>query len=132
MGRVTVELDFREIDARTSRTLGRTARVVGGRTTALMGARIWSWPGNTRRRSGELAGKTRNVVDLGTLRDSLREPQEVSARHWRLTWNAEYAAAVFLGAVFRKRAASLPARNVPLAAVRTLNLGQTFARSWKE
>lgn len=131
MGSVTVQLDFDGLDARANRALGQTARVVGARTTALMGARVWAWPRNTRRRSGELAGKTRNVVDVGTLRDALREPQQVQLLQWRLTWNAEYAAAVFVGAVFRKRAASLPARNAPLAAVRTLNLPQTFARGWK-
>lgn len=33
---------------------------------------IWEWPRITHRRSGEVAGSPRNIVDLGNLRDSQR------------------------------------------------------------
>ena len=33
-------------------------------------SKIWSWPNNTRRASGELAKRRRDIVDLGNLLDS--------------------------------------------------------------
>lgn len=73
---------------------------------------VWRWPTTTRRRSGETVASPRNIVDLGTLRASQQRPQ-VAGLNASITWNAEHAAAVFLGAVYEKRAASMPARHLP-------------------
>ena len=55
-----------------------------------MEAPVWSWPGATHRRSGELAGSPRNIVDTGKLRGSLK----VSAKFLktRTTFNIAYSA----------------------------------------
>lgn len=126
-----VDLDFRALDDHADRALKRTAERVGERTQALLRARVWAWPGFTERQNGELAGPVRNIIDTGALAASQSEPRQVVPRTYRLTWDAEYAAAVFLGAVFRKRQGSLPARNAPLVAVRSLNLPAVFAQAWR-
>ncbi|MVN88287.1 hypothetical protein GO986_16195 [Deinococcus sp. HMF7620] len=127
-----VTTDLRALEARASRALAGTAEQVAKRATALMNARTWAWPGTTHRQNGTVVGRKRNIVDTGTLRDSLQPPRRVAQLSVQLTWNAEYAAAVFLGAVFRKRQYSLPARNAPLQAVRSLNMPQVLARAWRD
>jgi hypothetical protein len=88
---------------------------------------VWDWSGTTHRRNGETAGSPRNIVDTGALRDS-RQPPEVAGANASLTWNADYAAATFLGAVFRDRAASLPARNLPRYVAQDFNFAAVFLR----
>ncbi|BDP44848.1 hypothetical protein DAETH_48170 (plasmid) [Deinococcus aetherius] len=129
---VRVTLDFGTLDARADQALKATTARVGERTQALLRARVWTWPNVTERRNGELAGLTRNIIDEGTLAASQSEPRRMGTLNYRLTWDADHAAAVFLGAVFRKRAGSLPARNAPLAAIRSLNLPEEFAKAWRK
>lgn len=88
---------------------------------------VWAWPGTTRRRNGETAGTPRNIVDTGELRDS-RQPVETAGANARLTWDADYAAATFLGAVFKDRVASLPARNLPRYVAQNFNFAAAFLR----
>lgn len=88
---------------------------------------VWGWTGTTRRHNGETVGSPRNIVDTGALRDS-RQPPEVAGANASLTWNADYAAATFLGAVFRDRAASLLARNLPHHVAQDFNFADVFLR----
>lgn len=89
--------------------------------------RIYRWAGQTRRASGELAGTPRDVYDLGTLAGSQQPAIYAGPLEARIRWDAEHAAATYLGAVFRKRQYSLPSRNVPLRALGRLNLPEVFA-----
>ncbi|WP_156372535.1 hypothetical protein [Deinococcus sp. Leaf326] len=88
---------------------------------------VWGWTGTTRRQNGETVGSPRNIVDTGTLRDS-RQPVEMAGASARLTWAADHAAATFLGAVFKDRAASLPARNLPRYVAQDFNFAEVFLR----
>lgn len=90
----------------------------------------YAWPGVTKRRNGQLAGTTRNVIDLGTLQASQTGPARVGAGRYRLSWESDYAAAVFLGAVFKKRRGSLPARNVPINVLRDFAFAAEFVKAW--
>ena len=67
----------------------------------------WSWPRETRRRVG-VVGSPRNIVDLGTLRQSgtysFPDAYSIEAR-----WSADYATAVHEGARLRN-GTILPAR----------------------
>jgi hypothetical protein len=87
----------------------------------------WAWSGTTHRRNGEVAGSPRNLVDSGALRDSQQRP-DIEGLKARITWDSDHAAPVFLGAVYRKRRYSLPARNLPLHVVRTMNFPEVFMR----
>ena len=90
----------------------------------------WSWPATTRRRNGQTVGSPRNLVDLGELKRS-QQPPVVTGRQARLAWAADHAAATFLGAVFRKRQYSLPARNLPMYAAKNFDWPAAYARHFK-
>lgn len=129
---VRVRLDFRELDRKAGAALGTVAARVGTRTQVLMHARTWAWPNTTERANGTQAGTLRDIVDTGTLARSQSDPKATGPLNYTIIWDADYAAAVFLGAVFRKRAYSMPARNAPLAALRSLNLSVQFAQAWRQ
>lgn len=110
------------------------------RATALeLGAKIretfddsrFTWETTTHRHNGAVAGTPRDVVDLGTLRDSQTEPQPVGPLAYRIEWTADHASAVLLGATFRKREYSMPGRNVPAVALMEFDLAGAFARHVK-
>ena len=67
----------------------------------------WQWPRETKRRVGSV-GSPRNIVDIGTLRQSgtysFTDPYTMEAR-----WSAQYATAVHEGARLRN-GTILPAR----------------------
>lgn len=91
----------------------------------------YAWPGVTKRRSGEVAGTRRDVKDLGTLQRSQQEPVRVTPGHYQIAWTAEHAAAVFLGAVYKKRKGAMPARNVPLNVLRDFDFPAAYAQAWR-
>lgn len=71
-------------------------------------AKKWDWPNETERSNGSVVGSPRNIVDQGGLKGSYQpdaKPDEYSH-----TWDADYAAAVALGAVLSD-GTTLPARN---------------------
>lgn len=55
-----------------------------------MAASVWDWPGVTHRKNGGLAGSPRDIIDKGTLKNSLK----VSAKFLktRTTFNISYSA----------------------------------------
>lgn len=128
MGAVTTVLNLGNLDRKVALAFRRTVREVEAEAVAAHDATIWGWSGQTRRENGETAGSPRNVVDLGTLRDSQQPAQYSGPLAARISWDAQYAAAVYLGAVFRKREYSMPARNVPRYALQKVNVPATFDR----
>jgi hypothetical protein len=78
-----------------------------GRYQASFNPSAWSWPRETQRRVGTV-GSPRNIVDIGTLRQSgtysFTDPYTMEAR-----WSAQYATAVHEGARLRN-GTILPAR----------------------
>lgn len=128
---VRITTDLRPVEATGRRALLSTAEAVGDRAQLLIRARAWAWPGPTPRVNGEVAGTRRNIVDTGALADSQQPPRFTGPLNVAVTWDAEHASATFLGAVYRKRRYSLPARNAPLAALRSVNLTQVFARAYR-
>ena len=75
----------------------------------------WQWPRRTRRASGEVIVSPRDIVDLGTLRDSMTHEVDRNLAQYR--WPTDYAASVFLGATFEDGRPDLPARNLPREAM---------------
>ena len=78
-----------------------------GQYQASFNPSAWNWPRETRRRVGTV-GSPRNIVDIGTLRQSgtygFPDPFTMEAR-----WSANYATAVHEGARLRN-GTILPAR----------------------
>ena len=81
--------------------------VLIGRYQASFNQQAWQWPRETKRRVGTV-GSPRNIVDIGTLRQSFAysspNPYALEAR-----WSANYATAVHEGARLRN-GTILPAR----------------------
>lgn len=100
---------------------------------SLMSAEEWSWPNETRRASGQVAGVIRDVIDTGQLADTGNRDLELSIDGQGVsavvTWLAPYSAAVFLGAVFKARSYTMPGRNVPDEALNRLDFATAFARN---
>ncbi|UQN10369.1 hypothetical protein [Deinococcus sp. QL22] len=120
-------VDLGAFDRKVGLAFRRTVRDVEVAARAAHDEVIWGWSGSTRRENGSTASSPRNVVDLGTLRNS-QQPAVYAGLSARVVWTAEHAAATYLGAVFRKRAYSLPARNVPRYALQKVNLVASFDR----
>ena len=95
-------------------------------TTAIESPRF-GWPGITLRRSGELAGTTRNIVDTGQFRDS-QEYEFINPFLARFSWNTPYSAAIFFG--FTTTAGnSFPARNPVEEAHQIMHPVEIFAEN---
>lgn len=123
---VRVTLDLSPID----RAFERTVSAFADACQDAFDDPVWSWPATTRRRNGETAGTRRNIVDLGTLKAS-QQPPQFAGNSARINWEADHAAAVFLGAVFRKRAYSLPARNLPRYVAQNFDWAGEYAKHLK-
>ncbi len=85
---------------------------------------VWDWPGTTLRKSGEVAGSPRDIVDEGTLLDSYRKEKR-GARQTAHVFGADYTLAVHNGAVLRNGGTirprpftERPARDFPQMFVR--------------
>lgn len=128
---MTVKINPQRLLRTAEPALKRTVERLGTAIQAGFNDPSYAWPGVTKRRSGELAGTTRNVIDLGSLKGSQTAPVKVGRGHYRISWEGDHAAAVFLGAVFKKRRGSLPARNVPLNVLREFNFAKAFAQEWR-
>lgn len=89
----------------------------------------YPWPRQTVRKSGEVAGLVRDIVDLAGLVGSQRLEQ-VRQGVFALTWGgseAPYAAAVFYGATTRN-GTHLPARKWIYEAIRG---GSNAPKEWR-
>lgn len=126
---VRLALNLQALDRAADRALGHVAEDLDAALHDQLNNPEWGWPGQTRRKSGGTAGTTRDIVDTGALEDS-QQLQQVGKLHWQVTWDAPYAAAVFLGAVFKKRRYSMPARNIAAVALRDFNVAERFAAHW--
>jgi hypothetical protein len=124
---VEIRLNLTALNLRAESAFKETVTEYAQRAQEAFALPDWAWSGTTRRRNGEVAGSPRNVVDSGALRDSQQRPDIVGLKA-RITWDSDHAAPVFLGAVYRKRRYSLPARNLPLHVVRTMNFPEVFMR----
>lgn len=77
------------------KALDEYAAKIGDEFQEQIEATDWVWPNNTRRRNGTRAGKTRDIVDTGELRDSQQGPLIGYSRYSRgFKWTAEHASLV--------------------------------------
>ena len=78
---------------------GYVQRSLGTALDEAMVAGVWSWPGSTQRKSGELAGTTRDIIDMGTLYEAqqIKEKFLKTKVVFNIIYNTPYAALVHYG-----------------------------------
>ena len=78
---------------------GYVQRSLGTALDEAMTANTWSWPRDTLRKSGELAGSSRDIVDMGRLYGSqqIKEKFLQSKVVFSIIYNTPYAALVHYG-----------------------------------
>ena len=66
-------------------------------------ASVWDWPRDTVRSNGSIAGRTRDIVDTGKLKDSLKVSTKFlkTKTTFSITYTAPYAALVHEGGYIR-------------------------------
>lgn len=130
MNRLTLHFNFTALNRQADQAMSRGTRQLGTAIQAGFKDPVYAWPGVTKRRSGTVAGTVRDVVDLGELRDSQTPARRVGPGHYEISWTADHAAAVFLGAVLKGRKGAMPARNVPMNVLRNFDFLAAVARAW--
>jgi len=90
----------------------------------------WEWDRITKRKSGAIVDSPRDIVDLGTLRDSL-DIEYVDETEAIYLYPVDYAANVHEGAT-RSDGSRMPARPWVTAAVDELDLVQVLADNLEE
>lgn len=127
---IEVKTDFRALDRAAAEALEDSVDEYARAAYDLFDDERFAWPGTTKRQSGELAGTTRDVVDMGTLQMS-QEIEKHHALEYAVVWPVDHAAAVFVGAVYTSRNYSMPARNVPRIALQEFNFEEAFAKAFR-
>lgn len=85
----------------------------------------WFWPNTTQRRNNTVVDSPRDIVDLGTLRDS-QQKNKIDSNTYEHHWSANYAKYVRLG--YRTRnGRSMPPRDWIGKTLQTINIQQRFA-----
>ena len=89
----------------------------------------YSWPGETRRRNGTIAGSPRDIVDTGAFLRSQRR-QRINLTTIRFDWGGSggvtYAGYIYQGIPGK----NYPARDWIKPALDALPIGPFFAREW--
>jgi hypothetical protein len=89
----------------------------------------FSWPGETRRRNGDIAGSPRDIVDTGAFFRSQRRTR-VNLTTVRFTWGGSggvtYAGYIYQGIPGK----AYPARDWIKPALEAQPIGEFFRREW--
>lgn len=87
----------------------------------------WSWPGNTRRRNGTIAGTSRDIVDTGAFASSqrYRTRQLKSGVSISFTWFVDYA-----GFIRKGTGPSYPGRDWIAKGLAALPFEKFFQDNW--
>ena len=127
--KVRIQIDTRVITKELSKAMKSYSKELDQNLDRQFSDSKWQWPGLTRRRSGQLAGSPRDIIDTGELLDSKQGPTPVYGgrigRRW--TWNTPYASMVKNGFV-SSTGAIYPARDWIMAALRELPFRQGINR----
>lgn len=90
-----VTLDYGAIERGLNAALSDFARGQNAAYLAAIADPLYGWPGVTKRRSGETAGRIRNIVDTGEFRNSQSYSVSGLEAVWR--WDVDHAAIIFFG-----------------------------------
>ena len=125
-----VSVNFSAISGVLANGLQDTVRDLDSAYQTAIESPQYRWPGTTLRRSGELAGTTRNIVDQGSFRDS-QEVQFVNPLLAEFSWGGRavnYASQIFFGYTTRS-GNSYPPRNPVKEAHKLTDPTEQFAEN---
>ena len=129
--KVTIKIDNSALKKQANKALDAYAKALNPVLDKQFTESQWAWPRVTRRRSGEVVGSPRNIVDSGELLNSKVGPTKgqgnayIGTRRW--VWNSPYASIVKNGFV-TSTGASVPARDWIKAAMNELPFAAFVAR----
>lgn len=92
-----IKIDTAKINSAVSRAFDKTVDRLSESLDYAIDADLYEYPRTTRRKSGELAGSPRNLVDLGNLRDSKVIARSSDGLAAEFSWDVPYAIAVHEG-----------------------------------
>lgn len=117
-----------KLDSHIQQTFHRTADRFGKALNDAMEAKVYEWDTITFRKSGEIAGSPRDIVDTGYLRDSRYDISKVNQRDY--VYSADYARDVLEGYV-DTWGNSKPGRNWVATAVESENWAEVYREEWR-
>jgi hypothetical protein len=95
--KITFNTNYSSATAKASEAAAKAVfQILNARFQQALRAPVYSWPGETERSNGQIAGTTRNIVDTANLFQSNTGPQILGLRV-RYTWRTPYATAVHEG-----------------------------------
>lgn len=118
-----IKINTQKIDKAINTAFDKTCDRLSQAFDDAIADEIYSWPRETKRRNGRIAGKTRDIIDTGELLESKQVARSANAAEF--SWDTEYSAAVHEGATTRS-GAELPARPWTEKAMEEVNPQEVF------
>jgi len=122
---MTIKIDIAKLDRAIAAAFEETAKELNDSFHQSIIDPKWKWDRVTIRRSGEVAGSPRNIVDLGTLRDS--QDFKITANTALYTWNVPYSLYVQYGYT-TKSGTVVAGRDWVEDGLSAIDLGKVFAK----
>ena len=120
-----IKIDSSKLDRAIAAALEETANELNESFHQSIIDPKWQWDRVTVRRSGEVAGSPRNIVDLGTLRDS--QDFKITDNKVLFTWNVPYSLHVQYGYT-SKSGTVFEGRDWIKDGLSNIDLGKVFAK----
>lgn len=138
--KVTFKTDFsRNARAASEKAAAAVFQILNARFQAALAAPVYSWPRQTIRKDGSVAGSPRNIIDQGNSGGILgsNTGPEINGLRVRYTWRVPHAAAVHEGYVTEK-GTLVPARpwtgavlgTEPVSGIEPFDYRQAFKTIW--
>jgi len=122
---MTIKIDTAKLDRAIAAAFEETAKELNESFHQSIIDPKWQWDRVTVRRSGEVAGSPRNIVDLGTLRDS--QDFKITANTALYTWSVPYSLYVQYGYT-TKSGTVVAGRDWVEDGLSAIDLGKIFAK----
>lgn len=124
-----IKINTQKIDKAINTAFDKTTDRLSQALDDAVADEIYSWPRETKRRNGRIAGKTRDIIDTKELLESKQIARSANAAEF--SWNAPYSAAVHEGATTRS-GAELPARPWTEKAIEEVNPAEVFEQQLRQ
>ena len=122
---MSIKIDTAKLDRAIAAAFEETAKELNDSFHQSIIDPKWKWDRVTVRRSGEVVSSPRNIVDLGTLRDS--QDFKITANKVLYTWNVPYSLYVQYG--YTTRSGTVVAgRDWVEDGLSAIDLGKVFAK----
>lgn len=96
-----LDLNEKEITAALKKAFRSANEKFGEESQREITSPKWDWPGDTHRKNKKIAGKKRDIVDLGQIRDSYDPTYAPNGLEVTHSWKARHSMANHEGAKFK-------------------------------